>query len=145
MSSADINKIPAGSALAVDRLKFSRFIDKKIKNDKNISFINKEVKSLKQFKDNLIVIATGPLTSKSLAHYLEKKVGKETLDFFDAIAPIIYSDSIDMSICWKQIRTRTNILAFIGKYRSLINRQWSLAMGIIPIDIKISAILNVNQ
>ena len=104
MRSADKNKIPAGSALAVDRVEFSKFVDKEIKNDKNISFINEEVKSLKQFEDNLIVIATGPLTSKNLAHDLEKEVGKETLDFFDAIAPIIYSDSIDMSICWKQSR-----------------------------------------
>ena len=81
MRSADKNKIPAGSALAVDRVEFSKFIDKEIKNDKNISFINEEVKNLKQFEDNLIVIATGPLTSKNLADELEKQVGKETLDF----------------------------------------------------------------
>tara|TARA_B100000131_G_scaffold307705_1_gene336205 strand:- start:140 stop:1225 length:1086 start_codon:yes stop_codon:yes gene_type:complete len=104
MKSADKNKVPAGSALAVDRVEFSSFIDKKIKQDKNISFFNQEVTSLKQFKDDLIIIATGPLTSKNLANCIEEIIGKETLDFFDAIAPIVYADSIDMSICWKQSR-----------------------------------------
>ena len=104
MKSADKNKVPAGSALAVDRVEFSSFIDKKIKQDKNISFFNQEVTSLNQFKDDLIIIATGPLTSKNLANCIEKIIGKETLDFFDAIAPIVYTDSIDMSICWKQSR-----------------------------------------
>ena len=104
MKSADKNKVPAGSALAVDRVEFSSFIDKKIKQDKNISFFNQEVTSLKQFKDDLIIIATGPLTSKNLTNSIEEIIGKETLDFFDAIAPIVYADSIDMSICWKQSR-----------------------------------------
>ena len=104
MKSADKNKVPAGSALAVDRVEFSRFIDKEIKQDKNICFINEEVTSLKQFKDDLIIIATGPLTSKNLTNCIEEIIGKETLDFFDAIAPIVYADSIDMSICWKQSR-----------------------------------------
>ena len=58
MRSADKNKIPAGSALAVDRVQFSKFIDKEIKNDKNISFINEEVKSLKQFKDTYLKMAS---------------------------------------------------------------------------------------
>ena len=66
--------------------------------------MKKEITSLKIFKDDIIVIATGPLTSKKLSEEIEKLTSKKSLDFFDAIAPIVYFESIDMSIAWKQSR-----------------------------------------
>ena len=69
MEAADKNKVPAGSALAVDRDMFSKYIDAKIKSNKYIKVINKEITSLKIFKDDIVVIATGPLTQKI---YLKK-------------------------------------------------------------------------
>ena len=104
MEAADKNKVPAGSALAVDRDMFSKYIDTKIKSNKYIKVINKEITSLKIFNDDIVVIATGPLTSKKLSEEIEKLTSKKSLDFFDAIAPIVYFESIDMSIAWKQSR-----------------------------------------
>ena len=104
MKAADKEKIPAGSALAVDRVRFSEFIDKTIKEDPNINLINKEVNSIEEIKNDLTVIATGPLTSKNLSFEIERITGYNSLDFFDAIAPIIYKETIDMNIAWKQSR-----------------------------------------
>ncbi len=104
MKAADKEKIPAGSALAVDRLRFSEFVNKTIKKDPNINFINKEIKSLNEIKNDLNVIATGPLTTKKLSLEIEKITDEDSLDFFDAIAPIVYKETIDMSIAWKQSR-----------------------------------------
>ena len=104
MEAADKNKVPAGSALAVDRDMFSKYIDTKIKSNKYIKVINKEITSLKIFNDDIVVIATGPLTTKKLSEEIEKIVSKKSLDFFDAIAPIVYYESIDMNIAWKQSR-----------------------------------------
>ena len=101
---ADDNKVPAGTALAVDRVKFSQSIDKIIKNDPNINYINQEINSLEQFKNNIVVIETGPLTSHKLANEIIKLTNINSLDFFDAIAPIIYKDSINMKVAWKQSR-----------------------------------------
>ena len=104
MESADKNKVPAGSALAVDRDLFSEYIDTKIKSNKYIKVINKEITNLKIFKNDIVVIATGPLTSEKLSKEIEKLTTKRCLDFFDAIAPIVYYESIDMKIAWKQSR-----------------------------------------
>ncbi len=104
MKAADKEKIPAGSALAVDRVRFSEFIDKTIKEDPNINLINKEINSLEEIKNDFTVIATGPLTSKNLSFEIERITGYNSLDFFDAIAPIIYAETIDMNIAWKQSR-----------------------------------------
>ena len=104
MEAADQNKVPAGSALAVDRNMFSEYVDKKIKSNKYIKIIRQEITDLKIFKDDIVVIATGPLTSKKLSKEIEKLTSKKCLDFFDAIAPIVYFESIDMKIAWKQSR-----------------------------------------
>ena len=104
MNAADKNRVPAGSALAVDREMFSEYVDTEIKSNKYVKVINKEITNLKIFKNDIIVIATGPLTSKKLYKEIEKLTSKECLDFFDAIAPIVYHDSIDMKIAWKQSR-----------------------------------------
>ena len=76
MEAADKNKVPAGSALAVDRDMFSKYIDTKIKSNKYIKVINKEITSLKIFNDDIVVIATGPLTSKKLSAEIEKLTSK---------------------------------------------------------------------
>ncbi len=95
MEAADNCKVPAGSALAVDRERFSSYITEKIKNHPNIEICYQEVESIKP--DEITVIATGPLTSDVLANYIKNNLGLDGLHFFDAAAPIVEFDSIDMS------------------------------------------------
>ena len=104
IKSADLHKVPAGSALAVDRDNFANHIDKSIKENKNINVVNKEIKNLDQFKNEIVIVATGPLTSKNLTNNIKEKTSETSLAFYDAIAPIVYKDSIDMSVAWKQSR-----------------------------------------
>jgi len=93
IEAADNTKVPAGGALAVDREAFSEYITKKLKSNKNITIINEEVLSV-PCGDDFAVIATGPLTSDSLAEDIRKSFG-DGLHFFDASAPIVSADSID--------------------------------------------------
>ncbi len=104
MQSADANKIPAGSALAVDRDGFSKFIEEKLLQTKNVKISRKEITELPIDSDEYFVIATGPLTSDALSQSILKHGGEEHLAFFDAIAPIIYKDSINFDIAWFQSR-----------------------------------------
>ena len=94
LNCADECKIPAGGALAVDREKFAEMITTKIKANKNINFITEEVENLN--KDENLIIATGPLTSETLAEDISKFC-KGLFSFFDAAAPIITAESIDMN------------------------------------------------
>lgn len=98
---ADITKVPAGGALAVDREKFSSEITKYIKEDKNINVISKEVTEIPN--DGVTIIASGPLTLDTLALDIDKKFGP-CLSFFDAVAPIVDFESIDMSNAFLQSR-----------------------------------------
>lgn len=92
------NSVGAGGALAVDREKFAKAITNKILNDPNINVINKEVIDLLQFdKDNIVVIATGPLTSDDLSLSIKELLNDQGLYFYDASAPIVLSESIDFS------------------------------------------------
>ena len=86
--------VPAGNALAVDREKFSKEVTEKIKEFKNINFISKEVTSL---PEGIVIVATGPLTTNSLAENLSKIFKTDNLHFYDASSPIIDSSSIDFS------------------------------------------------
>ena len=95
MEAAENSKVPAGSALAVDREKFSSYITEKIKNHPNIEVINQEVKSINS--DEITVIATGPLTSDVMADFIKNELGLDGLHFFDAAAPIVEFDTIDMN------------------------------------------------
>jgi len=95
IEAADNTKVPAGGALAVDREAFSSYITEKIKANKNIEVIEEEVLSV-PFGEGYTVIATGPLTADSLASDIREKFGGE-LYFYDASAPIVSADSIDMS------------------------------------------------
>ena len=102
MQAAYFARVPAGSALAVDRDIFSGYITDKIKNHENITVIEKEVTSIES--DNVTVIATGPLTSEPMAEYIEKELGLGGLHFFDAAAPIVDADSINMDIVYAASR-----------------------------------------
>ncbi len=104
MESADKNKVPAGGALAVDREGFSAYITEKIKSHPKIEVIEKEITTLPKEEDGLSIIATGPLTSEALSASISEAIGGEKLSFYDAIAPVIYKESIDFTKAWYQSR-----------------------------------------
>jgi methylenetetrahydrofolate--tRNA-(uracil-5-)-methyltransferase len=104
MKIADLNKVPAGSALAVDREGFAKNVHNEITKNQNITIINEEIQSLDRFNDELVIVATGPLTSNKLTEFIKNKTEEKSLAFYDAIAPIVYKDSINMKIAWKQSR-----------------------------------------
>ena len=90
---ADETSVPAGQALAVDRDEFSKLVTRKIEENENIEIIKGEVTNL---PDGITIIATGPLTSEGLSEEIARITGKEKLFFYDAAAPIVIKDSIDM-------------------------------------------------
>lgn len=102
ISTAYEHKLPAGGALAVDRDEFANSITNKLKSHPNIKISYEEVTSLPD--EGKWIVATGPLTSSKLANSIVEFTGTEALAFFDAIAPIVYFDSIDMSKAWMQSR-----------------------------------------
>lgn len=102
MEAAEATKVPAGAALAVDRGKFSELITRKIEAHPNIEIIREEVKTIPQTE--VSIIATGPLTSDALTAEIMKMTGDDQLYFYDAIAPIVTADSIDMSVAFKAAR-----------------------------------------
>ena len=103
MQAADSNKLPAGGALAVDREAFSRHIEGQIESHRGINIIREEVAEPPSGWSN-VIIATGPLTSSGLSATLRNITGEESLAFFDAIAPIVERDSIDLDTAWFQSR-----------------------------------------
>ena len=104
ISMGDKARIPAGSAMAVDRMKFSSKITNLIKNNYLINIIQKEISDLKQLTEQHVIIASGPLTSNNLAQSLIELTGSKNLYFYDAIAPTVYADSIDYQSTWFQSR-----------------------------------------
>ena len=103
MRCADANQVPAGGALAVDREGFSQAVTSALEGHPLINICREEVSSIPD--DGIAtIVATGPLTSPSLSEFIGELTGSDKLAFFDAIAPIIYADSVDMSICWAQSR-----------------------------------------
>ncbi len=98
---ARISAVPSGSSLSVDREVFSKGIEEALKNHPRITTIRKEVK---QIPDGPVIIASGPLTSPGLASSIANFTGKDNLFFFDALAPIIRKESIDMSIAFSASR-----------------------------------------
>ena len=102
MDMADKHRLPAGGALAVDREVFAEAVTEKLKSHPNITVVEGEVSSLPN--DGDWIIATGPLTSGALAESIRVETGADALAFFDAIAPIVYADSVDMSVAWEQSR-----------------------------------------
>jgi methylenetetrahydrofolate--tRNA-(uracil-5-)-methyltransferase len=104
LKAADKHKVPAGSALAVDRDAFSNEVTKILTEHPLVEIRREEVTGLPPADWGPTIIATGPLTAPSLADAIRAESGEESLAFFDAIAPIVYRDSIDFSICWMQSR-----------------------------------------
>ena len=104
MRAADAHKVPAGGALAVDREGFSAAVQADLLANPLVSLVREEVPALPPEDWGNVVIATGPLTSPSLAEAIRAFTGEESLSFFDAIAPIVHKDSIDMSRAWFQSR-----------------------------------------
>lgn len=102
MEVAEQTKVPAGAALAVDRGKFSELITQKISAHPNITLVREEIKTIPL--DEISIIATGPLTSDALTAEIMKFTGDDQLYFYDAIAPIVAADSIDMNVAFKAAR-----------------------------------------
>lgn len=102
MEAADISRVPAGGALAVDRDVFSEYITKKIKSHPLVTVINQEATQINT--DEYTIIATGPLTSEGLTEAIGKLTGDESLYFYDAAAPIVTAESIDESKVFKAAR-----------------------------------------
>ena len=102
MEAAHANEVPAGAALAVDRGNFSEYVTEKIENHPNIEIVREEVTSIPE--DEVTIICTGPLTSDALTNEIMKLTGDDQLYFYDAIAPIVAADSINMDIAFKAAR-----------------------------------------
>jgi len=101
---AETASLPAGGALAVDRELFARLVTERIENHPNIEIVRQEVKEIPQ---GLCIIASGPLTSPALSRSIADLSSEEHLFFFDAIAPVIHADSIDMQIAFRASRYGT--------------------------------------
>ncbi len=104
MQIADATAVPAGQALAVDREEFAARVSTKIRNHPDIELIEEEQTSLPQHPANPTIVATGPLTTDGLAESLANLTGRERLAFYDAIAPIVMADSLNMEIIYAKDR-----------------------------------------
>jgi methylenetetrahydrofolate--tRNA-(uracil-5-)-methyltransferase len=101
---ADAHKVPAGGALAVDRVGFSAAIEAALAGERLVEIRREEVTGLPPPEWDEAIVATGPLTSPALAAALVRLTGEDRLSFFDAIAPIVYRDTIDFDVAWLQSR-----------------------------------------
>jgi methylenetetrahydrofolate--tRNA-(uracil-5-)-methyltransferase len=104
MRAGDANQVPAGGALAVDRDGFSQGVTEALTSHPLITIDRGEVTALPPPDWDSVIIATGPLTSAALAAAIRQVTGEDALAFFDAIAPIVHRESIDMSVAWAQSR-----------------------------------------
>jgi methylenetetrahydrofolate--tRNA-(uracil-5-)-methyltransferase len=104
MSAADANRVPAGGALAVDRHGFSAAVEAALASEPLVMIAREEIAALPPEPWASVIIATGPLTSPKLAAAIAGLTGETALAFFDAIAPIVHSDSIDTEKAWRQSR-----------------------------------------
>ncbi len=101
---ADAHKVPAGGALAVDRESFARHVTQRLAAEPNITIVRDEVAGLPPTNWDKVIIATGPLTSPALGEAIRTLTGEADLAFFDAIAPIVARETIDMDKAWFQSR-----------------------------------------
>ncbi|MEO0497922.1 MAG: methylenetetrahydrofolate--tRNA-(uracil(54)-C(5))-methyltransferase (FADH(2)-oxidizing) TrmFO [Pseudomonadota bacterium] len=104
MRCADATQVPAGSALAVDREAFSAMVTKALAEEDNIEIVRGEVTEFPPEHWGPTIVATGPLTGPGLAEGIAQRTGGDALAFFDAIAPIVHFDSINMDVAWFQSR-----------------------------------------
>lgn len=112
ISAADHSQVPAGGALAVDRTEFSAYVTQKLHSLSNITFYSEEITKIPT--TGITVIATGPLTSDKLAAEIQQFSGTDNLHFFDAAAPIIATDSIDMNVVYKKSRYDRGEAAYLN-------------------------------
>ena len=99
LRAADATRVEAGGALAVDRKGFSSYVTRAVRSHPNITIVEKEVTSLPE--EGPVIVATGPLTSDELARHLQDRFGEgSALNFFDAAAPLVTYESVDMSRAW---------------------------------------------
>ncbi|MGQ0675361.1 MAG: methylenetetrahydrofolate--tRNA-(uracil(54)-C(5))-methyltransferase (FADH(2)-oxidizing) TrmFO [Rhodospirillales bacterium] len=104
MAAADANQVPAGGALAVDRVGFAAAVQGRIEAEELIEIRREEIAGLPPQDWDSVIVATGPLTSPALAEAVRGLTGADSLAFFDAIAPIVHKDSINLSVAWFQSR-----------------------------------------
>src|SRR5881398_340762 len=104
MRAADANQVPAGGALAVDRDGFSAAVTRALHEHPLVAIDRTEIAGLPPTDWGNVIVATGPLTSAPLADAIRQLTDENALAFFDAIAPIVHKDSIDMSVAWFQSR-----------------------------------------
>jgi methylenetetrahydrofolate--tRNA-(uracil-5-)-methyltransferase len=104
LAAADAQKVPAGGALAVDRIGFSAAVEAALAANPLVEIRREEVAGLPPSEWDEVIVATGPLTSPALAEDLARLTGEDALAFFDAIAPIVYRDTIDVARAWFQSR-----------------------------------------
>lgn len=112
LKAADKTQVPAGGALAVDRDRFSKYITDTIHNLDNVTIHEEEITELPT--EGITVVATGPLTSDKLAEQIQKFSGTDSLHFFDAAAPIVAADSINMDIVYKKSRYDRGEAAYLN-------------------------------
>ncbi len=117
MREADVHKLPAGSALAVDRDLFAGGVTRALAEHPNVEIVRERIDTLPA--SGLTIVATGPLTAAGLADSIGAATGKDALAFFDAIAPIVHRDSIDMDIAW--MASRWDKVGPIGDGKDYIN------------------------
>jgi methylenetetrahydrofolate--tRNA-(uracil-5-)-methyltransferase len=104
LSAGDAHQVPAGGALAVDRDGFAAAVTARLEAHPRVQIVREEVAGLPPADWDSVIIATGPLTSPAMADAILGLTGEDSLSFFDAIAPIIHLESIDMDIAWRQSR-----------------------------------------
>lgn len=104
LACADAHQVPAGGALAVDREGFAEAVTQRLLDHPNVTLAREEIAGLPPADWDSVVVATGPLTSPALAEAILKLTGEDQLSFFDAIAPIVNFESIDMDVAWRQSR-----------------------------------------
>ena len=112
MHCADTHSVPAGGALAVDRMGYAKAVTEAVKNHPLITFEEREVTEIP--KDGIVIIATGPLTEGALAEDIEKFCGGEGFHFFDAAAPIVTKESLDLSVVYRMSRYNKGEAAYLN-------------------------------
>ncbi|MCR5559981.1 MAG: methylenetetrahydrofolate--tRNA-(uracil(54)-C(5))-methyltransferase (FADH(2)-oxidizing) TrmFO [Schwartzia sp.] len=114
MEAADATKVPAGGALAVDRHGFSRYITEHVSNHPNVTVIHKELTEIPVEEDAVTIVATGPLTAGALAEDIKNRIGQGYFYFYDAAAPIVTLESVDMTRAWRASRYDKGEAAYIN-------------------------------
>ena len=104
LAKGDAHQVPAGGALAVDRDGFARAVTEALEAHPRVTVAREEIAGAPPADWDSVIVATGPLTSPALSEAIGRMTGEEHLSFFDAIAPIVHLDSIDMGVAWRQSR-----------------------------------------